>query len=458
MLNKTFVLDTNVLLKDKMAPLSFGEHGVAIPMTVLEELDNIKDRKNDSSFDARAAIRVIEAIIGDTNVDGGVPLRCDAFPNANEDARLYIIPDSSNNWGLGLDFSKPDNRIIGVAYDFGEEGVLVSDDVNMRIKANAAGVKAQRYENQIVLDDLDLLHSGKEKVDMKWLEQMTDQHNIIYKSCGECHIRIDSMDFEVFPGLWIHDDSTFAFRVKLIDEVEGELVAIGEMFQQDKLLKRRVSSISPRTLDQAFSINTLMDKNIDLVILLGAAGTGKTLMAMASACEMVKGKKRSEKTDIIFSRTLDSQFKDMGFLPGTEHEKLVPWLGAMYDNLEVIAKESRTEAYHPKKSVEDEKTSFISVKSMNFMRGRSLNDKVLIIDETQNMTASQIKTIITRAGENTKVILMGNLKQIDNPFISENNSGLTYAAEKFKNYPGAAVIHMEGIQRSPLAEFAEENL
>lgn len=461
-MKKIFVVDTNVLLSDQFSPLHFEEHCVVIPMCVLEELDNIKSRKTDVSRDARAAIRVLEDIIGDSsNVDdeNGIVISEQCSLDCHPEARLRVSSMPENSASLLNDTA--DNTIINTALELQEkhtdyEVVLVSNDINMRLKGKGAGLKfAQAYKRDVVVSDADLLPTGHIKVDEKWLED--NYEDVESKSCGGVIVPESIMPKPMHVGNWVYC-GVWAAVITQVERFDGMNYYHMTVKNVADMYNRRCMGIAPKSIHQALAIDSLLDKDKDITIIFGAAGSGKTLLAIAAATEMVKGRKSSGwgMDEIIFSKTMDSQFEEVGFLPGNEHEKLAPWAGAVYDNMEVVARASRNDSLYPRKSIEGDEP-FIKLKALNFMRGRSLNRRVLIVDEGQNLSAKQMKTILSRAGENTKVIVMGNLSQIDSDYVSATTSGLAYICQKFDQWKNASIIHIDGVERSRLAEFVETN-
>lgn len=472
-MKKCFVIDTNVLLNDPYCLTKFEEHDVILPLTVLEELDKQKSSDRDIARDARAVLREIDDIVRgeDTLVEGA--------PTA-AGGKLYVRRDTVIEEGNPKRFIEPtcnDDKIINVAYEiqleesYGEV-VLVSNDINMRIKAQGVGVtNVQEFHGNNHVEDPDLLPTGYLELPSKWLETLDNKVDIISKSCGETHIATEKFqelleEYEGNFGLndWIfnEDDGIVAQFLDTKEDDKGKEFMIFDFNNIEQMYARKAAGIKPKNLYQAIAFNALLNPDIDIIFLTAEAGTGKTLSALATACEMVKGKKSYRMDSIIFTRSEDSQFKDFGFLPGGEASKMAPWLGGAQDNLEIIARESKQKKFSPSEAIdmeEGKEDAFVKYKSLNFMRGRSINHKVIILDESQNLTAAQMKTILTRAGEYCKVIVMGNLGQIDNDYVSPRTSGLTYAIEKYHGVPFAQVIHLGGgVVRSRIAEHAEKTM
>ncbi|AGG58175.1 PhoH family protein [Vibrio phage henriette 12B8] len=462
-MTKCFILDTNVMLNDPTAPFKFGAHHIVIPMAVLEELDNIKMRKNDLSYDARQAIRTINDIVGDKD-PVGVPF--------DDGAHLIIFPDmpdaAINEMNVTMKPDSNDNKIIISALvsqavnektkEF-DEVVLVSNDLNMRLKAKGSGLMhAQEYRNDVVVEDTTKLPTGFIKVSDEWLESIpTDK--ISRKSCGNTVIASDYMPED---GLAINDwlipeDESWAAVITDFDNETGEVLL--NWRNPKTMMSRRIAGINPSSVYQAATYDALMSPDIDIVIIDGAAGSGKTLAALAAATECVKGKKSGNTYDnILYTRANVTDQDDVGFLPGDEMQKMSPWLGAAFDNMKVISRASKNEGYAPENSITDVEKAFIELKAMMFFRGRSISHSWLIIDEAQNITSKQVKTMVSRAGENCKVVIMGNNAQIDNKTLSPRSSGLTYAMNKFHGQDFAQVIKLQGVVRSRLAAFAESDL
>ena len=455
---KLYVLDTNILLHEPFAFLSFQEHDVVIPMTGLEELDHIKDRRKDVSRDARTAIRALEDVLKDAAPED--MLQGVKMPQAEmgrlEPGKLMIVNDHYVDEHVGmLPGGENDHRIINAALHLQKvkaprKVVLVTKDINMRIKAKGAGLShVEDYRTDQLIDDIRFLTKGFEKVEGDFWARIKN-----VSSMTEGRETIHTVARDAIPTVYINEyllDETeqFAARICEIHQDSVSFVDLG----RERLLARTAWGISPKNIYQAMALNALLDTDIELVILTGPAGSGKTLLALAAALELVIEKGFYDK--VIVTRNTPEIAESIGFLPGTEEEKMAPWLAAITDSLEVLHKHD--ENPHSSLNYIMDKAN-IQFKSVNFMRGRSIQNAIVLLDECQNLTASQLKTIITRCGEGTKLICSGNLAQIDSNYLTAVSSGLTYIVERFKNFTGSATIHLNGVVRSRLASFAEENL
>lgn len=456
---KLYVLDTNILLHEPLAFSSFKEHDVAVPMTVLEELDYIKDSKKDVARDARISIRAMEDLLRDASPEqmlAGVSMQGLSSGEAAPTGSLCIFADlQMTETQQVFTSNENDNRIINAALHLQKqfaprEVVLVTKDINMRLKAKGAGMsKVQDYRTDQLITDIKYLSKGYHVCDgefwshVKNVESVTEGRDTLHKVAK-------SIVPEPYINEFIVDEShTFAGIIEAIDDETIDVLDLG----YERLMSRRAWGISPKNIGQAMALYTLLDPHIDLVVLTGPAGSGKTVLALAAALEMVVENNLYDK--IIVTRSTPELAESIGFLPGTEEEKMAPWLAAITDSLEALHKNDENAKGSMSYIMERANIQF---KSVNFMRGRSLQNAIVILDESQNLTASQLKTIITRCGEGTKLICAGNLSQIDSNYLNALSSGLTYIVEKFKNFSGSATVSLDGVVRSRLAEFAEKEL
>lgn len=455
---KYYLLDTNILLHEPLAFLNFEEHNVVIPMVVLEELDNIKDRHKDVSREARVAIRSLEDALKDASPEdilAGVPLsRMQGAHHA--EGTLAIFPDYQlKQTDSVLNLSENDHRIIQAALELQKKHsetkvVLVTKDINMRLKAKGAGIKfVEDYRTDQLIDDIRFLSKGFVELEGDFWQNVGE-----VTSVQEGRETFHEVEREVLPTVFRNQyliDETEHFAAKVVG-YDSEHVRIHDL-GFERMMSYHAWGIHPKNIYQAMAMNALLDPSIDLVILTGPAGSGKTLLALASALELVIEQGIYEK--IIVTRNTPEIAESIGYLPGTEEEKMAPWLAAITDSLEVLHKHD--ESMDSSLNYIMNKAN-IQFKSLNFMRGRSIQNAIVLLDESQNLTASQLKTIITRCGTGTKIICSGNLAQIDSYYLTAVTSGLTYIVERFKDYPGSATVNLNGVVRSNLAQYAEENL
>jgi PhoH-like ATPase len=459
--SKIFVLDTNVLIHDPTAILRFQEHDVYLPIVVLEELDKAKVGLSEVARNVRQVSRFIDELVENANgeIASGVKI-----PSVTPDiatGKLHfhmaavhsVLPD-------GMDSQRPDNTLLGVTLDLGKthpdrDVILVSKDINLRIKAHALGVHAEDYTTDQVLDDANLLYTGTERLDADfWDTHSRDMES--WKEEGRTFYRVRGPRARAWlPNQFIYteDDSAFAAVVRR-GEKDSAIIEVVKDYQHEK---NKVWGINARNREQNFALNLLMDPEIDFVTLLGQAGTGKTLMTLAAALTQTLESRRY--TEIIMTRQTVPVGEDIGFLPGTEEEKMGPWMGALEDNLDVLHDTGTQEhGAWGRAATNDLLRSRIRIKSLNFMRGRTFLRKFLIIDEAQNLSPHQMKTLITRAGPGSKIVCLGNIAQIDTPYLTETTSGLTYVVDRFKPWSHAGHITLQRGERSRLAEFASESL
>ncbi len=452
-----YVLDTNILLHEPFAFRSFKEHDVVVPMTVLEELDSIKDRSKDVSRDARVAIRALEDTLANATPEevlSGVKLA------ANNDAQPSGCLSIFNDYALDKDsvklsFNENDNRIISCAVALQgkypeKKVVLVTKDINMRLKAKGAGLSfVEDYRSDQLIDDIQFLSKGYHKFSGDFWQHV-DNCESETKGVDTFHYIQRALLPQAYMNEYLFDEGEhFAAKVSGWNEDTLTITDLG----RERLMAKQAWGVHPKNIYQGMAMDALLDPTIDLVILTGPAGCGKTLLTLASALEQVIERGLYEK--IIITRSTPEIAESIGFLPGTEEEKMAPWLSAITDSLEVLHKQD--EDMHSSLNYIMDKAN-MQFKSVNFMRGRSIQNSFVLLDECQNLTASQLKTIITRCGEGTKLVCSGNLAQIDSNYLTAVTSGLTYIVERFKDFPGSSTINLNGVVRSRLASFAEENL
>lgn len=461
--NKLFVLDTNVLMHDPTCLFRFHEHDIYLPMAVLEELDGGKKGVSEVARNVRQVSRFIDELMA--RADGGpiaegLPLDNGPLqPNIERPSsgRLFFETEAeSETLPSTLPGLKPDNHILGnvltLKRRFPERAiVLVSKDINLRIKAAVLGVQAEDYHNDQVLDDVTLLYSGTTALSnnfwehhAKSLDSWQEEGRTFYRVVGpEPH--------SWFPNqcLFLPEQPSFEAIVRELNEDGSAIIELA-----DDYARNSVWGINALNREQNFALNLLMDPEIDFVSLVGSAGTGKTLLALAAGLAQTLEENRYR--EIIMTRVTIPVAEDIGYLPGTEEEKMTPWMGALMDNLEVLTKSDS--GSWGRGATNDLLLNRIKIRSTNFMRGRTFQSKYLIIDEAQNMTAKQMKTMVTRAGPGTKVVCLGNVGQIDTPYLTETSSGLTYVVDHFKNWPHSGHITLTRGERSRLADYASDIL
>lgn len=459
--NKLYVLDTNVLLHDPTSIFRFQEHDIYLPMMTLEELDNHKSGMTDVARNARQVSRTLDGILQNLEgpIDKGIPL--ETLNHGEATGRLFIQTKPFDVKLPMLPQGKADNQILSVVEGLKEsvkdrDVVLVSKDINMRLKAAALNLVAEDYYNDKMIEDSDILYSGT----LKLPANFWDEHGRNLKSWqkdGRTWYQIEGSlvpSFLVNQFIWYEQEGATPFYAQVMS-VEGNRATV-RLIDDYLNPKHTVWGINARNREQAFALNLLMDPNIDFVTLLGQAGTGKTLLTLAAGLTQTMEQRRFN--EIIITRATISVGEDIGFLPGTEEEKMASWLGAIDDNLEVLNRGSGNGSDWGRRASEDLIRSRIRIKSMSFMRGRTFLNKFVIIDEAQNLTPKQMKTLITRAGPGTKIVCLGNIAQIDTPYLTEGSSGLTYVVDRFKGWPHSGHITMQRGERSRLADFASDAL
>ncbi|NOT83359.1 MAG: PhoH family protein [Methylococcaceae bacterium] len=462
---KLFVLDTNVLMHDPAAIFHFQEHNLFIPMIVLEELDHAKKGLSDVSRNVRQVSRFLDELIrgaSQQTINDGIPLsRIEHAPNgeAKLDGRLYfqtqqlasLLPDS-------MPGQLADNSILAIALALNKKlphtkVILVSKDINMRIKAATLEIPAEDYHNDQTLDDIDLLYSGASVLPPDFwdthgseMQSWQEKERTFYKVTG-------ALVAEWYPNQYIYIDNSDNFEA-IVRSCDGQSAVI-ELAKDYRTAHHNVWGITARNREQNFALNVLLDPDIDFVTLLGTAGTGKTLIALAAA--LVQTMERKTYHEVIMTRETIPVGEDIGFLPGTEEEKMAPWMGALMDNLELLGDVSNQTQWE-QGATRNLLMNRVKIRSLNFMRGRTFLSRFLIIDEAQNLTPKQMKTLITRAGPGTKIVCIGNLTQIDTPYLAPTTSGLTYVVDRFKTWPHGAHITLRRGERSRLADYASDIL
>jgi PhoH-like ATPase len=456
--NKLYILDTNVLLHDPQCLFRFEEHDIYIPFVTLEELDNKKQGTQDVNRNARQATRLIADVASQPGkLQRGFLLK--SFNGKKATGRMFL-QDKLLPFLKDEHLRKNDNQYLAVLKNLrtkrkDSDVILVSKDINLRIKARGMGFIAEDYKNDQVIEDADLLSRGWHAVGPEFLEEAGDALES-WKLDGRNYYRVPQKTKKI---RYLRNEMILLDALPFM--VSDSNLKTLELRQAEDYSKSSVWGVNARNPEQNLALNLLLNPEVDFVTLLGPAGTGKTLLTLAAALEQVVERKLF--AEIIFTRATVPMGEDIGFLPGTEEEKMLPWMGALHDNIEVLVggRPSGKEGHASKwehSTTTDLVSQHVNVKAMTFMRGRTFNAKFLIIDEAQNLTAKQMKSLITRAGPGTKVVCMGNLAQIDTPYLSEANSGLAYAAECFKGWDHYGQVILSQGERSRLASYANDHM
>ena len=462
---RLFVLDTNVLMHDPTCIFRFEEHDIYIPMTVLEELDAHKKGLSEASRNVRQVSRFLDDMMRDVTkeqIDRGLPLPNEFSGNKGQkpaSGRLFfqtrqlanLLPDS-------LPGSGADNAILAQTLALQNEQrevrvILVSKDINLRIKAAVLGVHAEDYYNDKTLEDTDVLYSGMTVLPADfWERHGKDMRS--WKEADRTFYEISGPAVREWqPNEGVYEDSPEGIE-GIVRRLNGDTAVI-ELLRDYRNERHNLWGITGRNREQNFALNLLMDPEIDFVTILGPAGTGKTLLALAAG--LMQTLEINRFVEIIMTRVTIPLGEDIGFLPGTEEEKMEPWMGALMDNLEVLTG-TQEGGNWGRAATNDLLRNRIKIRSLNFMRGRTFLNRFLILDEAQNLTPKQMKALITRAGPGTKLACLGNIAQIDTPYLSEMTSGLTYAVNRFRGWPHSGHITLVRGERSRLADYASDIL
>lgn len=459
---KLFVIDTNILMHDPNAIYHFEEHDLYLPMVVLEELDNHKTGISEVARNVRQTNRILVELMNNAShaqVVAGLPIpHVSLTNNIKSSGRLFFQTDEFEQLRPSLlPGHKVDNTLLSTALGLqkkhtNRQVVIISKDINLRIKAGILGIPAEDYYNDKVLDDVSLLHSGIHilpndfwDTHSKNMEAWQEHGFTFYRLSGPLTEHWNPND------CLSTKDNQFQALVKHF-ESDSVVVQLARDYTQNK---HAVWGINARNREQNFALNLLLDPEVDFVTLQGSAGTGKTLLTIAAGLTQVLDSNRY--AEIIMTRVTIPVGEDIGFLPGTEEEKMTPWMGALMDNLEVLHG-TQEGGHFGRGATHDLLQNKIKIRSLNFMRGRTFLNRYIIIDESQNLTSKQIKTLVTRAGPGSKIICLGDIKQIDTPYLSETTSGLTFAVDRFKHWQHSGHMTLTRGERSRLAYYAAEHL
>jgi len=439
MAKKTYVIDTSVFLSDANALYRFKNNDIVIPIKVLEEIDKHKKRQDSVGFNARLIIKHLDALRAKGSLSKGLRI--------GKGMGIIRVAKASSDLPKDLDFNVADHQILSVAFHESKENerrkvIVVSRDINMRVIADSLGLLSEDYETNSIVEDKDKVYEGFAEVlvDDEFIERFYEGEDMFLEEA--------SVKVKLYPNQFL----------LLISSSNPKKSAICRFLEFKSPLKSinvkeysKSWGVVPRNKEQTFAYDLLFDDDIPLISLIGRAGSGKTLMAIAAGLEQVLGFGERKYKKIVVSRPVQPMGKDIGFLPGTMEEKMLPWLMPIHDNLEfILGNKNKFKSYFEQ--------GLIEVEALTYIRGRSISNAFIIIDEAQNLTAHEVKTIITRVGEGTKVILTGDIEQIDNIYTNETSNGLTYAIEKFKDSELVGHITFKKGERSKIATLASKVL
>ena len=472
---RLFVLDTNVLMHDPTSIFRFQEHDVYLPMVVLEELDANKKGLSEASRNVRQVSRFLDDLMRDATkdqIDAGLPLPSaqgigytgngnghGTEGGSGTAGRLFFqtrqlssaLPDYLP--GHGADNAILSQTLALQALHHESRVTLVSKDINLRIKAAVVGVHAEDYYSDKTIEDADVLYTGLAALpanfweshgkDMRsWKEAERTYYEISGPAVADLHV-----------NQFVHEEGAQGIEA-IVRRIEAGKATL-ELARDYRSDRHSVWGVNARNREQNFALNLLLDPEIDFVTILGPAGTGKTLLTLAAG--LMQTLESNRFAEIIMTRVTIPLGEDIGFLPGTEEEKMEPWMGALMDNLEVLTQSSEGGSWG-RGATNDLLRNRIKIRSLNFMRGRTFLNRFVILDEAQNLTPKQMKALVTRAGPGTKLVCLGNIAQIDTPYLTETTSGLTYVVNRFRGWSHSGHITLVRGERSRLADFASDTL
>tara|TARA_R110000824_G_scaffold85062_10_gene211671 strand:- start:2224 stop:3546 length:1323 start_codon:yes stop_codon:yes gene_type:complete len=440
MAKKTYVLDTSVYLTDAQCVNAFANNDIVIPLKVLEEIDKHKKRQDGVGANARAVIRFLDSLREKRGcLKTGIRI-------GRGKGIIRALPYEKSKMPEDYDVNDADNEIIGVAFSEKENNpqkrvVVVSRDINMRVKCDALGILAEDYIDKQIVTSATNIYTGTTTylVDDEEVDLFYANKDLV----------LDNTEGKVFKNQYL----------MLVSSANEKKTALARFMDHGKPLakivqpKKGIWGVKPRNKEQSFAMELLLDDSVPVVTLIGRAGSGKTLLATAAGLEQVlESNKEAKYKKLVISRPIQPMGKDIGFLPGTMEEKMAPWLAPIEDNLKYLMSNDKAtlNMYSDR--------GLIEVEALTYIRGRSISDAYIIIDEAQNLTTHELKTILTRVGENTKIVLTGDIEQIDNVYIDETTNGLTYAVEKFKSYDLAGHVTLQKGERSAVATLASKVL
>ncbi len=437
MAKKIYVIDTSVCLTDAGSITSFGNNDIVLPLKVLEEIDNHKKRQDSVGVNARETIRKLDGLREKGSLYKGIRL-------AKGKGLIYVKLCNKDSIPEDLDLTVPDNEIIGVALNQKEENprrkvIVVTRDINMRVKCDSLGLITEDFHSNQIVSDTRHIYTG-------FSEYLIDEPVLDRFYSGE-EVYVDEEELKLHPNqfvMLVSNQNEKKTGLALFKGYNSPLTRINGKH------KKGIWGVKPRNKEQIFALELLKDKKIDIVTLVGKAGCGKTLLAIAAGLQQVV--ESEDYRRLVISRPIQPMGRDIGFLPGTMEEKMAPWVAPIQDNLQFLMGNDKTtlEMYMDNGTIE--------VEALTYIRGRSISNAYIIIDEAQNLTAHELKTILTRVGENTKIVLTGDIEQIDNVYLDETSNGLTHAVEKFKEHALSGHIILVKGERSKVATLASKIL
>tara|TARA_Y100000593_G_C4317520_1_gene341707 strand:- start:3322 stop:4647 length:1326 start_codon:yes stop_codon:yes gene_type:complete len=441
MAKKNYVIDTSVFLSDADSLFAFENNDVFIPLKVLEEIDKHKKRQDSVGFHARKTIKHLDGLRTKGNLNKGIR------PEKGKGIIKALGMSPERTFPIDFSVSIPDHQILSVALDVNaafprRKTIVVSRDINMRVIANSIGLGSEDYITEKVIEDADKLYDGFKEV-------LVDDQVIDQFYANEDIFLDEDVGIQLYPNQFLMLQSSGNPKKTALCRFKGVRMPLVPTAQNWGNLSW---GIKPRNKEQGFAYDLLFDDSVPLVTLIGKAGSGKTLMAIAAGMEQALGIQNNKYKKIVVSRPVQPLGKDIGFLPGTMHDKMLPWLMPIQDNLQMVVGHDKTmlRSYMDKGQIE--------LEALTYIRGRSISNAFVIIDEAQNLTAHEVKTIITRIGENTKIVLTGDVEQIDNIYTNETSNGLAFAVEKFKTFDISGHITFKRGERSKLATLAAKIL
>ncbi|HCU89390.1 MAG TPA: phosphate starvation-inducible protein PhoH [Gammaproteobacteria bacterium] len=459
---RLFIIDTDVLIHDPSAIFQFKEHDIFIPMTVLEELDSAKNGTSEIARNARQVSRTLDKLVASNDraaIESGLTLTSinSAMTTAAGSVYFQASDPGISSPANGRKNQLENNSIIHTALNLAQQHAttkitIISKNINLRIKARIAGLNAEDYYNDKAIDNVDFLYSGLREIeDAEWLNKKNCEE--VGQPIGKTLYSVSAGSFgNVFPNECLYTSSG---NIELIVREKRNDTLLFEQACDYRRPENAVWGITARNTEQNFALNLLLDPAIEFVSLIGTAGTGKTLLALAAGLVQSMEKKRYR--EIVMTRETISVGEDIGYLPGTEEEKMTPWMGALLDNLEVLTDTDEGGDWG-KKATSDMLQDRIKIRSLSFMRGRTFLNRYIIIDEAQNLTVKQLRTLVTRSGPGSKVVCLGNIAQIDTPYLNGETSGLSFVVDRFREWEYSGHVTLTRGERSRLADYATSRL